>query len=125
MTGPADGATIRTCRVCGCTDEDCRQCIAKTGEPCHWVEADLCSACQPSHPEFSVCQFFKGGAYEYVRRAVGPEEAVKAAHHYTHSVAAKFGIVERVIITDGDDFTCFEWKLGEGVTFPPEARGRQ
>lgn len=37
-----DGAT---CRVCGCTDEDCSQCIEKTGEPCRWVEADLCSAC--------------------------------------------------------------------------------
>lgn len=36
---------IRTCRVCGCTDYDCRQCIEKTGSPCHWVEPDLCSAC--------------------------------------------------------------------------------
>lgn len=37
--------TLRRCRVCGCTDDDCSQCIEKTGEPCHWVEADLCSAC--------------------------------------------------------------------------------
>ena len=36
-----------TCRVCGCTDLDCSGCIAKTGEPCHWVEPDLCSACIP------------------------------------------------------------------------------
>lgn len=35
----------RVCRVCGCTTLDCRQCIEKTGEPCHWVEPDLCSAC--------------------------------------------------------------------------------
>jgi hypothetical protein len=35
----------RRCRVCGCTDDDCRQCIEKTGEPCYWVEDDLCSAC--------------------------------------------------------------------------------
>ncbi|GHT29172.1 hypothetical protein FACS18942_10170 [Planctomycetales bacterium] len=35
----------RNCRVCGCTDDDCSQCIEKTGEPCHWVEWDLCSAC--------------------------------------------------------------------------------
>ena len=67
--------------------------------------------------ESSVCQFFKSGAYEYVRRFVGPEEAVKAAHHYTHNVAARLGMVERVIITDGGDYCCFEWKLGEGVTF--------
>lgn len=36
---------VRKCRLCGCTAEDCSQCIKKTGEPCHWVEFDLCSAC--------------------------------------------------------------------------------
>lgn len=35
----------RVCRVCQCTDDDCSQCVAKTGTPCHWVEPDLCSAC--------------------------------------------------------------------------------
>jgi len=35
----------RKCRVCGCTDMDCSGCIARTGEPCYWVEEDLCSAC--------------------------------------------------------------------------------
>jgi hypothetical protein len=35
----------RRCRVCGCTDGDCRQCIEATGMPCVWVEEDLCSAC--------------------------------------------------------------------------------
>lgn len=44
------------CRICGCTDEDCSQCIEKTGRPCTWVfesalrspavfDAPLCSAC--------------------------------------------------------------------------------
>jgi chromosome partitioning protein len=36
----------RKCRICGCTDDDCRQCIEKTGKPCHWVAEDLCSACK-------------------------------------------------------------------------------
>lgn len=36
---------VRQCRVCGCTDADCSGCIDRTGEPCHWVAADLCSAC--------------------------------------------------------------------------------
>jgi hypothetical protein len=40
----------RKCRVCGCTDEDCRGCIEKTGEPCYWVEKDLCSACAGAPP---------------------------------------------------------------------------
>lgn len=38
----------RRCRVCGCTDDACSQCIEKTGKPCFWVGADLCSACQDS-----------------------------------------------------------------------------
>lgn len=36
---------VRTCKHCGCTDADCRQCIQKTGEPCSWVSQDECSAC--------------------------------------------------------------------------------
>lgn len=32
----------QTCRVCGCTDWNA--CNAG-GEPCHWVEPDLCSVC--------------------------------------------------------------------------------
>jgi len=39
---------MTACRICGCTDEDCRRCIARTGSPCCWVEPDLCSACAPS-----------------------------------------------------------------------------
>jgi hypothetical protein len=74
---------------------------------------------------FSVYQFLADGSHEQVRELVPAEEAVKAAHHYTHNVAARLGMVERVIITDGGDDTCFEWKRGEGVTFPPEAKGRQ
>lgn len=33
------------CRECGCTDWDCSGCVERTGEPCYWVEEDLCSAC--------------------------------------------------------------------------------
>jgi hypothetical protein len=37
---------VPTCRVCGCTDDHCPQCIKKTGNPCYWIEPDLCSACK-------------------------------------------------------------------------------
>ena len=40
------GANVRRCRVCGCTDVDCSGCVARTGRPCYWVAADLCSACE-------------------------------------------------------------------------------
>ena len=67
--------------------------------------------------KFSVVQFFEDDSYEYVRTGVGAEEAVKAAHHYCHSVGATLGFTKRVIITDSDDYIAFEWKHGEGVTF--------
>lgn len=38
--------SIHRCRICGCTDEDCSQCIKATGQACHWVEEDLCSRCE-------------------------------------------------------------------------------
>jgi hypothetical protein len=69
--------------------------------------------------EFSVYQFFPDGSWERVRQGVDAEEAVTAAKHYCNSVAAKLGITRRVIITDGGDFTNFEWKHGEGVVYPP------
>jgi hypothetical protein len=44
-----------------------------------------------SNGEFSVCQFFADDSYEYVKRFVDAEEAVKAARHYTDNVAVKMG----------------------------------
>lgn len=42
-----DGKT-GTCRVCGCTETT--PCLdPETGEPCFWVEPDLCSACVSKH----------------------------------------------------------------------------
>lgn len=72
------------------------------------------------HPrgEFSVYQFFDDDAcYEKVREYVSAEEAVHAVQHYCTSLTAQLGITKRVIITDGGDFTVFEWKYGEGITF--------
>lgn len=34
------------CAACGCTEEDCSQCVERTGEPCYWVSPGLCSACK-------------------------------------------------------------------------------
>ena len=67
--------------------------------------------------EFSVCQFFANGMYEYVRRYVSALEAVKAFKHYSNSVATKLGVVERVIITDGGDHTNIEWVAGKGYSY--------
>lgn len=45
-TLPLMASMIRACRVCGCTEHGCKLCTERTGEPCHWVAADLCSACE-------------------------------------------------------------------------------
>jgi hypothetical protein len=45
---PSCDVEVRTCRACGCTDDDCGQCVEAQGHPCHWVEADLCSRCASS-----------------------------------------------------------------------------
>lgn len=35
----------RKCRICGCTQDDCHQCIEAQGFACYWVAEDLCSRC--------------------------------------------------------------------------------
>lgn len=50
-TNPFEGMTTKQlqnmkCKVCGCTSNNCAQCIAKTGKPCHWIAPNLCSACK-------------------------------------------------------------------------------
>lgn len=47
MSASKTANPVRTCRSCGCTDADCLPCIQRTGVPCYWIDADLCSACAP------------------------------------------------------------------------------
>ena len=35
------------CRLCGCSDADCRGCVEVIGRPCSWVAREICSACAP------------------------------------------------------------------------------
>lgn len=70
------------------------------------------------HGEFSVCQFFEDGTYEYVRRFVSAEEAVEAWRTYSNNPSARLGFTVRVIITDGGDDINMEWQFGKGQTFP-------
>jgi hypothetical protein len=69
--------------------------------------------------EFSVYQFFADESYECVRRLVDPAEALETARACCTSVGARIGTTRRVIITDGGDYTNFEWQFGKGVTYPP------
>lgn|SRR5262245_36106693 len=69
---------------------------------------------------YNVVQFFDNDTHEYVRRRVGAEDAMRATGHYTHSVAARIGMVRRVIITDDGDNTVWDWRFGDGIVFDSE-----
>jgi len=73
---------------------------------------------EPDRAEFSVFMFDCDSGYEPMLRFVEAETAVKEARRISTSVGAKLGLFKRIIITDGGDHTVFEWKHGEGVTFP-------
>ncbi|MFI5222715.1 MAG: hypothetical protein ACHQX3_00480 [Nitrospirales bacterium] len=71
--------------------------------------------------EYSVCQFFVDGSYEYVRRFVDAEEAGKAFKHYVTCVGARIGTTVRVILTDGGDCINWEWEYKKGIVYPTAA----
>lgn len=53
------------CRVCGCTDDDCSQCIAATGIPCSWVEGEdppICTRCAMAEDEAIIAEMEGGGS---------------------------------------------------------------
>ena len=75
--------------------------------------------------EFAVWQFFLDGEQELVLNRVSAECAVMQAKRLTESVGGRLGTTCRVIITDGGDYICFEWKHGVGVTFPPPVAASQ
>lgn len=49
---------IQTCRICGCTDNDCTQCFEVQGFPCYWVKEDLCSRCDHEKKEKVIDAIF-------------------------------------------------------------------
>lgn len=72
-----------------------------------------------SEGEFSVWMFFEDDTHGPDVRHVDARTAVERARALTQSVGARIGVLKRVIITDDGDHTNFEWRFGEGITFPP------
>jgi hypothetical protein len=69
--------------------------------------------------QYSVYLFFPDGSSHCEREFVSDKEAVELAAECSRRPAAIAGLIRRIIITDAGDDTVFEWKFGEGVTFPP------
>jgi hypothetical protein len=68
-----------------------------------------------SEGEFSVVEFYDDDYYAYVERWLDGESAVRLAKRRSDMATAK---VAKIIITDGGDYTVFQWERGKGVTFP-------
>jgi hypothetical protein len=62
------------CRVCGCTEDDCRGCIERTGQPCSWYEPDLCTACVPAATEARCSCGWQGDAARADDHACGAQQ---------------------------------------------------
>lgn len=72
-----------------------------------------------THGSHSVYWYDDHGMRYDELRFVTPEIAGTRAVNLCRGIAARLGIVRRVIVTDGGDCMNFEWKYGEGVVFPP------
>lgn len=85
----ATGAKSGVCRVCGCTEGNCTQCVEKTGSPCHWInqEKTLCSACMD------------GEHINDQRESI----AFTLSHIEVHALVAAFGAAEAELDEENDD----------------------
>jgi hypothetical protein len=99
----------------------CPRCGATSHNPSDLREG-YCGRChdwaREPRGEFSVWVFFPDDRHEARIRFVGARVAFEAAEALTRNVGGKLGTISRIIITDGGDHTVFEWKFGEGITFP-------
>jgi hypothetical protein len=71
--------------------------------------------------QFSVFTFDVTGHSSRELSFASAERAVTWARWLTEERAARFGEIVRIIIVDGGDCLCFEWRFGEGVVFPPRS----
>lgn len=75
-----------------------------------------------SDKHFSVYWWDRDGGQHRELYLAPIGQVTRAVKRLTQGPAAMVGMVSRVIITDGGDIGCFEWKYGEGITFPPKPK---
>ncbi len=73
---------------------------------------------------FSVWQFFTGGSCSKEHQDASAWAAVAVANRLTQTLSAQSGSTCRIIITDAEDRTVWEWRHGEGfVLIAPHVEG--
>lgn len=65
---------MRTCRKCGCTAD--HACLDRYGNPCFWVEEDLCSECAPDERRFHGVKIGK------IKKDFALQFDALCGHHY-------------------------------------------
>ena len=68
---------------------------------------------------FRSISFSRATVMNASRKSLDARSAMLMAERLTRSVGCRIGTTRRVIVTDGGDSIVFEWRHGEGVTFPP------
>lgn len=69
---------------------------------------------------FNVVVFNAEGYWHYALRDVPARQAVDKAHALA---SADEQDIDRVMITDADDFANFLWERGKGIVYPTENEG--
>lgn len=70
--------------------------------------------------KFRIFTFYEGETYrEFGDGRFGAEEAVIECKKLVDKKGDEIGQFHRIIITDLDDNTCFDWDHVKGVVFPP------
>jgi hypothetical protein len=77
-----------------------------------------------SSGEFSIYWWDNTDYCHKELRFVDAKRAVERVASLSRGPASLLGMVKRIIITDGGDYTTFEWKHGQGITFPPGQQGK-
>ena len=69
---------------------------------------------------FAVVIFDPEGFWNYAAKDLPAKIAVDQAKKWVDMAAEHYGTkIDRVLITDAEDFTVFLWQRGKGVVFPP------
>ena len=60
-----------TCKICGCTDHECSQCVKKTGMPCWWLDEshELCSACVDPTEKVNLMELKSFNVVDFIMEA--------------------------------------------------------
>lgn len=92
----------RECRICGCTDLNA--CVDVDGEPCAWMDEDLCSACADLMGPQAILDIAEERARQIRQEGFTAEHDDRHANGDLASAAACYCMAAAGYHHDGQDF---------------------